>query len=140
MKCSWCNKQIAKDESIKVNIDFNNLYMCCEECKENYYKYAMKNQGKFILLVLFGSIIIVPFAILSSIYNNVSLIGIGGGIECLCLGLVMIKFPFATGHTTRERGAKNAKKLVIKIGKFLLGIGIILLILGIIISFLILKP
>lgn len=139
MKCSWCNRETSNEDSIKVNIDFNNLYMCCEECKENYeayYKYAMKNQGKFIILVLVGSIVIVPFAILSSVYSKVSLLEIGGGIECVWLGLVMIKFPFATGHTTREMGAKKAKKLVIKIGKFLLGIGIILLILGIIIFFL----
>ena len=114
------------------------IYICCEECKENYetyYEYAMKNQGKFILLVLVGSIVVVPFAILSSVYSRVSLLEIGGGLEFLWLGLVMIKFPFATGHSTRKIGAKKAKKLVIKIGKLLLGIGIILLLLGIIIFF-----
>ncbi|MGL5415968.1 MAG: hypothetical protein ACRDAU_09940 [Clostridium sp.] len=133
MKCSWCNKEISKEEEIKVNIDFNDLYMCCEKCKENYedyYKYAMKNQGKFIILALVGSIVIVPFAILASVYNKMSLLEIGGGVECIWLGLTMIKFPFATGYSTRQMGAKRAKKSVGKLGKILLVIGIILLIFG----------
>lgn len=138
MKCSWCSKEILKGEEVKVNIDFNELYMCCEECKENYeayYKYAMKKQGKFLALVLIGSIFIVPFGILAARYNEFSLLWIGCGGECIWLGITMVKFPFATGYSTRQIGAKKAKKSVEKIGKIAIILGVISLILSIIIFF-----
>ncbi|MGL5068984.1 MAG: hypothetical protein ACRC6T_14410 [Sarcina sp.] len=131
MKCIWCGKTLSEEEinlELKFGGRFDDLKCCSPECLtkiNSFNKYAKKNTGWFLVLMLIS---IIGFVALNIIYmaNTTNLIPFGSFTWLgIILGGTLMKFPFCTPQTNKGMGAKKA----ILIGKSL---GLVLLIIGII--------
>lgn len=133
--CSYCGNE-AKDK-IKLST-FNGIgkqetdfYYCCEEHKkeiENFSSYVNKNAMKFIVLILLDVFAIMLTTPLGAILKNYNIAGIAMAVEIFLMGLLIIRYPFATPQTNQKLGLKKTIKLTKAIGAVIAFISLIVVI------------
>jgi uncharacterized membrane protein len=117
--CINCNKKEAKislevQRWTRLNKKKVQLNCCSEECKNEvviFSKYVNENATKFMIFMILGCLLLILLPILSHIFNYEIFVPISIMLACSFLGLVVIKYPFATPETIEAFGRRTAVKL-----------------------------
>ena len=137
-KCSYCNKENAKDELIintwngtgRKDVAFK---YCSDNCKhgiEIYATHLNKNVRIFLILILLGILCIIIFPLVAAILQVKNGLVFSFGFPIFLFGIVFIKYPFSTPETNQMWGIKRSQRILKNIGWALALIGITFLLIN----------
>lgn len=124
-RCLYCNKSSAAaplTESTTKLTGFasSGYYYCSEACHEGilqFDKRVKENSARFLVLITVSALSFIPLLVLSflSEYGSV-FIPLSCALPLICIGIVLIMYPFATPETNNWWGIRKSIKVVKRSG------------------------
>ncbi len=114
-KCSYCNKADAENRA-SINIwngigeSNQDFYYCSDVCRksiEDFAEYENRNATRFLILIV---ITVLTMVMANGLLPDLALLIVN--IATFVLGIILLKYPFATPLTNQWLGIQKAVWLV----------------------------
>lgn len=132
-RCLYCNTSAEisplKQETGKIAGPGHVFYYCSEDCHHEIANYVQKvnaESNRFLLLILGAALSFLPFLLLVflSIYHTI-FTALSTAIPLILVGMVIIRYPFATPETVKFWGIRKSVAVLKRLGIILILSGIV---------------